>query len=75
MSSDFMCQKGQIEKNNSGKELIRDLRLDNRFDWVGPPDDISKIRPIRFVLNNFLICKKFKQMKLLIVHQKLIGCL
>ncbi|CAG9539453.1 unnamed protein product [Cercopithifilaria johnstoni] len=36
----------QVGKN-SGKESIKDLRLDNRFDWVGPPDDISKIRPVR----------------------------
>ena len=25
----------------------RDLKLDRRFDWVGPPDKVSKIRPIR----------------------------
>uniref|UniRef100_A0A914DRZ5 Apoptogenic protein 1, mitochondrial n=1 Tax=Acrobeloides nanus TaxID=290746 RepID=A0A914DRZ5_9BILA len=23
------------------------MRLDHRFDWVGPPDTISKIRPIK----------------------------
>ncbi|VDK28055.1 unnamed protein product [Gongylonema pulchrum] len=26
---------------------VRSLRLDKRFDWVGPPDETSKIRPIR----------------------------
>lgn len=57
MSLAFMHQKGQEEKNNSGKKLIRDLRLDKRFDWVGPPDDISKIRPIRFVSNYFQFVK------------------
>lgn len=25
------------------------VRLDRRFDWVGPPDRVSKIRPIRCV--------------------------
>ncbi|VIO98604.1 Uncharacterized protein BM_BM6467 [Brugia malayi] len=43
----FMCQKRQTEKNSWRKETMRDLRLDKRFDWVGPPDDISKIRPVR----------------------------
>ncbi|EFO28417.2 hypothetical protein LOAG_00063 [Loa loa] len=42
-----MCQKCQVGKNNSRKEETRGLRLDKRFDWVGPPDDISKIRPVR----------------------------
>ncbi|VDO43342.1 unnamed protein product, partial [Onchocerca flexuosa] len=46
LSRIFMHQK-QVEKSSSGKESIRDLRLDKRFDWVGPPDDISKIRPVR----------------------------
>ncbi|MCP9264719.1 Queuine tRNA-ribosyltransferase [Dirofilaria immitis] len=40
-------EKQQVEKNNLGEKSIRDLRLDKRFDWVGPPDDISKIRPVR----------------------------
>ncbi|VDM07479.1 unnamed protein product [Wuchereria bancrofti] len=47
ISSAFMCQKRQTGKNSWRKEAIRDLRLDKRFDWVGPPDDISKIRPVR----------------------------
>ncbi|KAM3717076.1 putative COA8 family protein [Dirofilaria immitis] len=47
LSKIFMHQKQQVEKNNLGEKSIRDLRLDKRFDWVGPPDDISKIRPVR----------------------------
>ncbi|MFH4973927.1 hypothetical protein AB6A40_000636 [Gnathostoma spinigerum] len=31
----------------SQTERHRRLRLDRRFDWVGPPDPISRIRPIR----------------------------
>ncbi|VDK74370.1 unnamed protein product [Litomosoides sigmodontis] len=46
-AENFMRQKRQVEKNNSEKESIKDLRLDKRFDWVGPPDDISNIRPVR----------------------------
>uniref|UniRef100_A0A915PH28 tRNA-guanine(15) transglycosylase-like domain-containing protein n=1 Tax=Setaria digitata TaxID=48799 RepID=A0A915PH28_9BILA len=43
----FYVPETAVMKKNSKTETVRDLRLDKRFDWVGPPDDISKIRPLR----------------------------
>ncbi|KAI6241949.1 hypothetical protein M3Y99_00270900 [Aphelenchoides fujianensis] len=30
----------------------RNVRLDSRYDWVGPADEVSRIRPLKFRRSN-----------------------
>lgn len=41
---DFMSAKMIIFK------MADRVKLDRRYDWVGPPDQVSKIRYIKFVV-------------------------